>query len=631
MSQLGRHALTAGVDWRRQQVSDPVTYLQTGGVDIDTMAVFAQDQFLATDAWRVTLGARLDHHPNFGSHLSPKLYANYFVAPDVVVKGGVSTAFKAPDAYQLSPQYSIVSCGGTCRLAGNPALTPEQSRSAELGIEIGKSDWEFSAVYFHNDVSDLIVDVYDPVGPTRRWANVAKAVTRGLEMTGSWSPDAAWTFKSGLTLLQADYTDVRGRTAKLEFRPAIKLNLGATWAPSVSLSTFVDVNYTGAQYAEGEQLPPYTRVDLGAAWRVGRPWTLRVGVKNLGDVNLKARNAHFVSGRTRSQRVPVGSVRVLTRAGEDMSWTFLALGGAVGLCYLASTHQRVLAVPLRARWAHGTALVVAALALSLAVRQAGLVTGVFASLVGSMGWAAVWPVVGRGRRARDAMKAAMSRDWWCRSLAGAVLGATLALALSGLFAWWGPGGVDARDKMQFVMWLIAPLWMTALACVYFVRSGRHAVVALLVRQRPGLGGPGLDPLAGRRVKIASDLIRFHKTLHTGVGIVAGSLLFIGFFAGSLTLFKEPLDRWVHAGARAARGGVGARAWTTPSSPISWRGIPRPPPNSASTSGRPRSCRRRSAGRRPRAATPRWRRARSPDAARTAAWKSRRSTRPRWAN
>lgn len=48
------------------------------------------------------------------------------------------------------------------------------------------------------------------------------------------------------------------------------------------------------------------------------------------------------------------------------------------------------------------------------------------------------------------------------------------------------------------------------------------------------------------MKIRSDILRIYQSLHTWVGIGAGMLLFIGFFAGALTMFKEPLDRWVSA-------------------------------------------------------------------------------------
>jgi uncharacterized iron-regulated membrane protein len=50
------------------------------------------------------------------------------------------------------------------------------------------------------------------------------------------------------------------------------------------------------------------------------------------------------------------------------------------------------------------------------------------------------------------------------------------------------------------------------------------------------------------MKIRSDILRVYQSLHTWVGICAGMLLFIGFFAGALTMFKQPLDRWISAPA-----------------------------------------------------------------------------------
>jgi uncharacterized iron-regulated membrane protein len=52
------------------------------------------------------------------------------------------------------------------------------------------------------------------------------------------------------------------------------------------------------------------------------------------------------------------------------------------------------------------------------------------------------------------------------------------------------------------------------------------------------------------MKIRSDILRVYQSLHTWVGICAGMLLFIGFFAGALTMFKQPLDRWLSAPAHA---------------------------------------------------------------------------------
>jgi hypothetical protein len=74
----------------------------------------------------------------------------------------------------------------------------------------------------------------------------------------------------------------------------------------------------------------------------------------------------------------------------------------------------------------------------------------------------------------------IQRDWWLKSVSGTVLGSTLALALVGLWAWWGPGGISASNKVQFNMWLIAPLWMGVLSACFFVRTGRQVVAGLLL-------------------------------------------------------------------------------------------------------------------------------------------------------
>lgn len=45
------------------------------------------------------------------------------------------------------------------------------------------------------------------------------------------------------------------------------------------------------------------------------------------------------------------------------------------------------------------------------------------------------------------------------------------------------------------------------------------------------------------MNVRSDVLRIYKTLHTWVGITSGLVLFIGFFAGSLTMFASQLEHW----------------------------------------------------------------------------------------
>ncbi|SMH47201.1 hypothetical protein [Azospirillum agricola] len=65
-------------------------------------------------------------------------------------------------------------------------------------------------------------------------------------------------------------------------------------------------------------------------------------------------------------------------------------------------------------------------------------------------------------------------DWWSKSLAGTLLGFTLAIALSGLFAWAGPGGPRALNKIQFNMWMVAPIWLGVVSFCFLFRSGLRA-------------------------------------------------------------------------------------------------------------------------------------------------------------
>lgn len=43
--------------------------------------------------------------------------------------------------------------------------------------------------------------------------------------------------------------------------------------------------------------------------------------------------------------------------------------------------------------------------------------------------------------------------------------------------------------------------------------------------------------------IRADIIKIYKTVHTWTGIICGFALFIAFYAGALTMFKEPIARW----------------------------------------------------------------------------------------
>lgn len=68
--------------------------------------------------------------------------------------------------------------------------------------------------------------------------------------------------------------------------------------------------------------------------------------------------------------------------------------------------------------------------------------------------------------------------WWSKTIAGGVLGLTLSYSLVAIFAWYGPGGIDATTKVQFNMWLISPIWLLVLSLTYLFKTGLKAVMYL---------------------------------------------------------------------------------------------------------------------------------------------------------
>jgi uncharacterized iron-regulated membrane protein len=48
------------------------------------------------------------------------------------------------------------------------------------------------------------------------------------------------------------------------------------------------------------------------------------------------------------------------------------------------------------------------------------------------------------------------------------------------------------------------------------------------------------------MNLRTDVVRVYKDVHTWVGIVSGLALFIAFYAGAITMFETPLQRWASA-------------------------------------------------------------------------------------
>lgn len=69
--------------------------------------------------------------------------------------------------------------------------------------------------------------------------------------------------------------------------------------------------------------------------------------------------------------------------------------------------------------------------------------------------------------------APIRRDWFSKTLAGTLLGFTLAIGCSGLLAL-ALSGLAFGTRAQLAMWLVPPVWLGVLSACFMFGSGLRA-------------------------------------------------------------------------------------------------------------------------------------------------------------
>ena len=299
---LGDHRLTLGADFIEEALSDKTSNRISDRTRIDTAkyALFAEDEWMLTDTFALTAGARMDDDDDFGSHFSPRLYGVWGFSPRWTLKGGVSTGFRSPSLREITPDWGQVSRGGN--IYGNPDLEPETSVNKELGLYFNAGrDLQANVTVFHNDFEDKITRIACPIeictdgpnqfgsDPTYR-VNVDEAVTQGVEAALST------TFYRVLSLnLSYTYTDSEQKSGEYKGEPLNQLpehlaSLQANWQATDTVSPWLTVRYRGkeSQPTTGPSssaiiAPSNTLVDAGVGFRISPQAKLNTGIYNLAD------------------------------------------------------------------------------------------------------------------------------------------------------------------------------------------------------------------------------------------------------------------------------------------------------------------------------------------------------------
>lgn len=258
----------------------PAVPLNFSGKNGNT-AGYVELQSRIAERFSVAANARVDDDDQFGSHSTWRI-APAFLVPvtKTKLKATYGTAFKAPTLYEL---YGV----GDFGYVGNPNLKPETSKGYDVGFEqpLFGGRLRFGATYFHNDITDLINNVFTPVNT---YVNVGKAKTTGVETFVELKVNEQWRFHADYT--RTDATDETTHSQLLR-RPKHKADFSVYYQPTEAFGVSATVVYVGpwddfdrqGLLTAPQTTPGYTVVNLAANYVINPQVTLFGRVDNLFD------------------------------------------------------------------------------------------------------------------------------------------------------------------------------------------------------------------------------------------------------------------------------------------------------------------------------------------------------------
>ncbi len=277
---------TAGVAYVQESARNIDKFADTTVYDRSThnTGLFAlwQTRWNAVD---LQAGVRGDDYSTFGTHGSGSLALGTEISATTRLWASYGSAFRAPNANELySPGY-----GGL--FAGNPDLSPERSRSAELGLTLRTSAAEQVKInVFDTKIDDLIAFQ----GVSFQAINIDAATVTGVEVEYELL-HGRWRHRANLTAQRAR-NDVDH--SPLLYRPDQKATYTVHRLLGAGGSVGAEVQLVSERTGLTDRLPGYGLVSLAAHWPLAPGWFLDGRLENLFDKDYELVEGFNTPGRS---------------------------------------------------------------------------------------------------------------------------------------------------------------------------------------------------------------------------------------------------------------------------------------------------------------------------------------------
>ena len=272
---FGPHTIVGGVAFEhdRFQPIDTPQFAYT----YNTPGVFVQDDVDIAKWLALSASARLDHHSEFGTFVSPRV-SGLFRSGQWSSRVSVGSGFFAP-----TPITEETEAAGLTRLSIDGPLKAERGRNASIDVTRVAGPLSATLTGFYSRIADP-----SEVERTERYVlrNLAEpTVTNGVEAIAIWKNE-------GLSIV-ANYSFVNSRETTDEGRveipltPRHSIGIDGAWEFGDAWRLGVEWYYTGSQRLEANpyrvESPSYSVFGMLASRRLGRA-LLFINGENLTDV-----------------------------------------------------------------------------------------------------------------------------------------------------------------------------------------------------------------------------------------------------------------------------------------------------------------------------------------------------------
>ena len=330
----GDHVLTLGGQYKFEDFTDETNGLLSSNVEgavaqVDRWlaSIYAEAEWALTDDLNLTTGLRYNDDQLFGGHLTPRVYANYHLTPELTLKGGVSTGYKQPGLAAATEGFGRGTGGGgspashpRALIIGNPNLTPEKSISYEAGFAYDSVDYGLtsSLMLFRTEFKDKIsenricnspnADRNDPSTWTCAFGgnnhtflstqeNISDAQIQGGELTLTYDLTEEVNVSSSYTYTESEQKSGDFAGQPLNKTPKHMLNAALDWQANDKLDLWVQANYRGktsdylSRTSMSDGTPGYTFVDVGLVYQLNNSTDVKAGIYNVA--NKKVTNEDY--------------------------------------------------------------------------------------------------------------------------------------------------------------------------------------------------------------------------------------------------------------------------------------------------------------------------------------------------